>query len=74
MVAIASRRRVAASVLGLPLLMIIGLVILILIIIAGLAFLWLLATSPILQIALAIAIIVLAIGGAAIFYAKARYG
>lgn len=67
------RRRVGAAVLGGPLL-VIGLIMVILLIIGGLAFLWLLATSPILQIALGIGIIILAVAAAAIFYTKARYG
>ena len=68
-----ARRRTGAAVLGAPLL-IVGLVIVILLIIGGLAFLWLLATSPILQIALGIAIVVLAGAAALILYTKARYG
>lgn len=70
---ISGRRRAGAMVLAAPLL-ILGLVVLILLIIGGLAVLWLLATSPILQVALGIAIVVFAIVAAYILATKARYG
>ena len=67
------RRRTGAAVLAGPLL-IVGVILVILVIVGGLVFLWLLATSPILQLALGVAIVILAGAAALILYTKARYG
>ena len=63
-----------AAVLGAPVIIVLGLIFLILLIIAGFVVLWLLATSPILQISLGLAIVIFAAVMAYALAMKARYG